>query len=316
MRPFNFATRFVSSCLSFFAWILTPLPGTGQIIHDVQVQNNFFSPATLTIDAGDTVRFHNFGGGSHNVRADNDAFRCANGCDGQGGNGNPSTENWTATITFGTPGDIPFYCEIHGAPGGLGMAGVISVTGALSVDITDFEAVADGAAVLLRWETAHEKDNAGYRIEHRTTDTDFRLMAFVAGAGTSETPQRYRHRIDGLAPGHHYFRLQQIAFDGHMTPSPVAEVVLDTPGPFTLSAAFPNPFSDLAHIDFSLARDQTAHVFVYDVRGRRVAVLHEGSLAAGTHRFTFDAGDLPAGLYGIRVQSASFTAERSIMRVQ
>jgi hypothetical protein len=30
-------------------------------------------------------------------------FRCANGCDGQGGNGDPSATSWTFTLTPDTP---------------------------------------------------------------------------------------------------------------------------------------------------------------------------------------------------------------------
>ena len=90
-----------------------------------------FDPPTLTINAGDTVTFVN-GGGFHNVASDSDsvtAFRCANGCDATGGNGDPSSANWTATVTFPTAGTAPFHCEIHGAEGGIGMSGVITVVG-------------------------------------------------------------------------------------------------------------------------------------------------------------------------------------------
>lgn len=87
-----------------------------------------FSPANLTINVGDTVTFRN-AGGLHNARADAPSvtvFRCANGCDGAGGNGSPDNNAWSATVLFNTPGTVQFYCEVHGAPG-LGMAGTITV---------------------------------------------------------------------------------------------------------------------------------------------------------------------------------------------
>jgi plastocyanin len=100
-----------------------------------------FSPNTLSIAAGDTVTFSYAGGVTpHNVRSDLTAvtqFRCALGCDGQGGNGTPTGTAWSATITFPTAGTVPFYCEIHGAPGGIGMSGVITVT--TPVDLQSFE---------------------------------------------------------------------------------------------------------------------------------------------------------------------------------
>lgn len=88
-----------------------------------------FSPQALTINAGDTVTFTYAGGPAHNVVADDNSFRCARGCDGDGngGNGNVSATNWTFSKTFNTPGTIKYYCEAHGGPNGSGMAGSIIV---------------------------------------------------------------------------------------------------------------------------------------------------------------------------------------------
>ncbi|MGA9423154.1 MAG: plastocyanin/azurin family copper-binding protein [Rhodanobacteraceae bacterium] len=96
-----------------------------------------FDPATLTVDVGDTVTFTN-AGGFHNATSDPDAvtaFRCANGCDGDGngGDGAPSGSAWTFTITLDTAGTVGYHCEIHGAPGG-GMFGTITVNPATTPD--------------------------------------------------------------------------------------------------------------------------------------------------------------------------------------
>src|SRR5438045_366943 len=65
--------------------------------------NMTFSPSTLTIAVGDTVTFKNsVGAGTHNARSDPGsvtAFRCANGCDATGGNGNLSNAAWSGTVT-------------------------------------------------------------------------------------------------------------------------------------------------------------------------------------------------------------------------
>jgi plastocyanin len=77
----------------------------------------------VTINVGDTVTFRN-NGGNHNVAADDGSFRCANGCDGQGGNGNPSTATWSFTRTFNEAGVVGYNCETHQA---VGMVGTITV---------------------------------------------------------------------------------------------------------------------------------------------------------------------------------------------
>jgi len=85
-----------------------------------------FSPATLTITAGDTVTFVNRGG-FHNVAADDGSFRCAQGCSGSGGD--PNSVLWSSTVTLASPGTLGYHCELHGAPG-QGMFGTITVQAA------------------------------------------------------------------------------------------------------------------------------------------------------------------------------------------
>ncbi|HJT97032.1 MAG TPA: plastocyanin/azurin family copper-binding protein [Rhodanobacteraceae bacterium] len=122
------------------------IAGSAQAVnHNVTVAPNnnpfSFSPATLSIAAGDTVTWTYAGGGTpHNVQSDPDAvtqFRCANGCDGDGGNGTPTGSAWTATVAFPTAGTVGYYCVVHGAPGGVNMAGTITVT--VPVDLQSFE---------------------------------------------------------------------------------------------------------------------------------------------------------------------------------
>src|ERR1700722_779405 len=79
---------------------------------------NVFTPKSLTINAGDSVTFVN-GGGFHNVVADDNSFT----------SGAPS-DSWTLTQAFPNAGTFPFYCEIHGGPGGVGMSGSIVVNAA------------------------------------------------------------------------------------------------------------------------------------------------------------------------------------------
>lgn len=95
----------------------------------VRVISNAFIPRNLTIQVGDSVTWTNEGV-LHNVRAEDGSFRCANGCDGEGGNGAPASTPWVVTLTFDEPGVVPYFCESHGLPGNIGMAGTIRVEGA------------------------------------------------------------------------------------------------------------------------------------------------------------------------------------------
>jgi len=85
-----------------------------------------FTPTTVNINVGDTVTFKYAGGGlAHNVHADDNSFRCATSCSGNGAN--PTSAAWSATIQYNTAGTFRYYCDLHGAPGGVGMAGTVIV---------------------------------------------------------------------------------------------------------------------------------------------------------------------------------------------
>lgn len=91
--------------------------------HVVTVRDNSFSPAVVVIEAGDTVRWVNEGPGSHNIYSVG-KFRCANGCEAEGGNGNPSSLAWVAEVTFRVPETIPYECQPHVQ---FGMVGTVVV---------------------------------------------------------------------------------------------------------------------------------------------------------------------------------------------
>jgi len=86
--------------------------------HQVSVISFRYEPAELTIQPGDTVVWRNTGG-VHNVVADDNSFT----------NGAVSSAAWTYSRTFTTAGQVGYYCAPHGAPGGIGMAGRITVAG-------------------------------------------------------------------------------------------------------------------------------------------------------------------------------------------
>ena len=95
-----------------------------------------FTPAVLTINVGDSVHFYQYAEtlftGPHNVVADDGSFRCARGCDGEGGDGTPASDSicyrsgcgysgasvrMDFTREFDVPGIVKYHDEVTGAPG-------------------------------------------------------------------------------------------------------------------------------------------------------------------------------------------------------
>ena len=91
----------------------------------VEVQNNFYAPADITINVGDTVTWVN-GGGFHNV---NGTLNTYPGNPEGFGNGGASNGDWTYEYVFTQPGTYDYQCDPHV---NLGMVGTITVEQATS----------------------------------------------------------------------------------------------------------------------------------------------------------------------------------------
>jgi len=152
------------------AGLALPL-SAGARLFEVDVNNNFFSPARLTVHVGDTVRWRNVSG-FHNV------FSCIatqTGCSGQTANesftsGPPADPIWIYDYTFTEPGTNPYLCQSHATS----MTGEITVLGAPALPppvpdgsvgepMTVAKITADGSSLTLTWDT-RTCPAAGYRV--------------------------------------------------------------------------------------------------------------------------------------------------------
>ena len=78
----------------------------------------------------------------------------------------------------------------------------------------------------------------------------------------------------------------------------------------------PTPFSTSTTIGFTLAEADQVTLTIYDVRGREVSVLVDGPMEAGQHTATFDAKDLPSGVYLYRLTTREGTATGQLTLVR
>ena len=87
----------------------------------------------------------------------------------------------------------------------------------------------------------------------------------------------------------------------------------DAPQPFRLSAPSPNPFTSSTRLTLTVDQATSLSVAVHDALGRRVALLHDGMVQAGSYTLRVDASDLPPGLYLVRATDGrGQTATRSV----
>ncbi|MDP4219411.1 MAG: aryl-sulfate sulfotransferase [Bacteroidota bacterium] len=119
--------------------------------------------------------------------------------------------------------------------------------------------------------------------------------------------------IELLLPGGHYnYRAYKF------TPDDLKSAVSANSQPPTLSLKqnFPNPFTASSTIQFTSSNRTLIHLAIYDLLGREVRTLFSGTVERGEYSATFDAGDLPGGIYICKLvtPSTSFSEKMIITK--
>jgi hypothetical protein len=60
---------------------------------------------------------------------------------------------------------------------------------------------------------------------------------------------------------------------------------------------YPNPFDGSTNIELTLTKDAPVRIMVFNLAGTLVKEVYNGKLFQGTHQFSFNAGELPRGMY-------------------
>ncbi|HEX8385771.1 MAG TPA: T9SS type A sorting domain-containing protein, partial [Rubricoccaceae bacterium] len=90
---------------------------------------------------------------------------------------------------------------------------------------------------------------------------------------------------------------------GAVSGTAASETELEVHG-FALGEPYPNPTTNGVSVTLDLREASGVRVEVYDVMGRRIAVLAEGSLAGGRHQFQFSGGQIATGVYAVRATAS------------
>ena len=187
-------------------------------------------------------------------------------------------------------------------------------SGIVPVELTSFSASASENVVTLDWSTATELNNRGFNIERSSEKNEWRTIGFIEGKGTTSEPQHYMYsdNLNDVKSNKVYYRLKQIDNDGTYKYSNIVEVGI-VPSSFTLSQNYPNPFNPSTKIKYSIPQSSKVVVKVFDMLGKEVATLVNEEKEAGTYEITWNAQNLPSGVYSYGIKAGSYTAIKKMV---
>jgi hypothetical protein len=194
--------------------------------------------------------------------------------------------------------------------------------GSLPVELVNFSVSAkSNGSVLLNWQTASEKDNAGFEIERRMISDphapntfevvgSYQTSTSLLGAGFSSADRNYSFIDKPGQSGIYEYRLADYSLDGERTVHQAKTVeLLSNAGArngWSLSPNVPNPFSERTMIGFTLAEASQVSVEITNVLGSMVAEPYRNAeMQAGSHQLAMTSSmlgaNIPSGTYYCRI---------------
>ena len=82
---------------------------------------------------------------------------------------------------------------------------------------------------------------------------------------------------------------------------------------FTLYQNHPNPFNPETVIEYELPMRSEVSLIIYNLRGEEVVRLVKSTVPSGNHRVSWDASNVPSGIYFYRLQAGDFVQTRKMV---
>ncbi len=161
----------------------------------------------------------------------------------------------------------------------------------LAVELTTLKAKAVNTTTVLTWQTASEKDNAGFTIERSADATNFTAIGNVKGNGTTNATSDYTFTDATPLSGVNYYRLRQADVNGKETMSKVVSVLFGKTGLVLRNT--------LVHdaLEVVVSESEVGPLSIFNVSGQLVYA----TKVQGTQRI--DLSNLSAGVYIVRTQT-------------
>lgn len=187
----------------------------------------------------------------------------------------------------------------------------------LPLKLISFVAQVANRRALLSWNTANESDMAGFEVYRADDGIHFeRISTYLSESSliAKNTPggsYRFTDLAD-LSDGSIYqYKIVAVGTNGERQESPVRSLHISNTASASVqvTSISPNPANDRATLLFQLSQEQSVTVELMSMTGGIVSVpVHRQLYSAGNHQFEVLTNHLPAGVYTVKLSTASGSA--------
>lgn len=183
----------------------------------------------------------------------------------------------------------------------------------IPVELLSFTGEKVGSTVQLHWSTATETNNLGFEVQKKNSAGEWKALSFINGNGTSTLRHDYTYTDKNPAGDIITYRLKQIDMDGTYKYHSSVQVSFGSPVSFELTQNYPNPFNPATTINYSVPSTGFVELKVFNILGKEISTLVNSIQESGYYNISFDAANLPSGVYFYQLKAGSFTSVRKMI---
>jgi plastocyanin len=284
--------------ISFTVFTMTFLAGIAfhislfAVTHTINVGNYSFNPSSLNVEVGDIVKWV-WVGGSHTTTSSTIPSGAASW--NEPINSSNQTYSYTVTVT----GTFNYFCIFHQSMGMTGSFVATNVVPTLTVTpssqsvapisgTTDFSVTSNSA-----WSASSDVTWCSFTSSGSGNGT---LTAnYTENTSNSSRTATITISVTGITPV-----TVQVIQDGSTVSIPENNVIS--------IRLFPNPAKDVVRVNIDNVSDNT-RVFLVDMTGKNMI----DRLVAGNNDFSLNVGNLPRGVYFVKIYSNNKMITRKLI---
>ncbi|MBL1153575.1 MAG: T9SS type A sorting domain-containing protein [Ignavibacteriota bacterium] len=189
-------------------------------------------------------------------------------------------------------------------------------TSLIPVELINFSAEQIENKILLKWITATEINNYGFEILRSKNLTNWEIIGFVSGNGSTSSQSNYSFNDTELSGDRFYYKLKQIDYNGSYEFSEIVTIDIYINN-YSLFQNYPNPANPTTTITFSIPQKTEIKMELFSIAGEKIKDILNEEKDKGIYKIDINLSNYASGIYFYQMSTKSgYTATKKITLIK